>query len=188
MCSKSYQPPGYTIRVATRLDIAQIEGLIRLSAHELSAGDYTIEQVDSALLGVFGVDSQLIKDQTYFVIESQREMAACGGWSFRATLFGSDDNPQRDPRRLIPGQEAAKIRAFFVHPNHARQGLGRWLLDYCEEKAVEAGYDVAELGATIPGRRLYRACGYAGDAFVDHKMSTGLKLRVYPMRKVLRGS
>lgn len=187
MRGKVYQPPGYTIRVATRSDIAQIEALIRQSAHALSEGDYTSEQVDSALLGVFGVDTQLIKDQTYFVIETDKEVAACGGWSFRATLFGSDDNPQRDPRRLTPGKEAAKIRAFFVHPNHARKGLGRWLLDHCEQKAVAEGYDVAELGATVPGRRLYRACGYSGNDYIDHQMSTGLKLRVYPMRKILRG-
>lgn len=183
----SYQPKGYTIRAATRSDIAQIEALIRLSAHELSSGDYTREQVDSALLGVFGVDTQLIKDHTYFVLESKQVITACGGWSYRATLFGNDDNPQRDPRKLEPGKEPAKIRAFFVHPDHARKGLGTWLLAYCERQAMEAGFTEAELGATVPGRRLYQSRGYAGDAYIDHPMSTGLALRVYPMRKTLTG-
>ncbi len=173
------------IRAARTSDIDQIADLISLSAHQLSQGYYSREQVDGALMGVFGVDTQLIEDQTYFVIEQDGQMLACGGWSYRATLFGNDNLADRNPRSLDPEKEAAKIRAFFVHPDHARKGLGKLLLQYCEQCAREAGFSKAELGATLPGKELYQRFGYQPGLQVDHLMQNGLYLQVIPMSKDL---
>jgi GNAT superfamily N-acetyltransferase len=176
---------NWQLRPAQNEDIDQIDHLISLSAHQLSRGYYSREQVEGALMGVFGVDTQLIKDQTYFVIEENGQMLACGGWSYRATLFGNDHLSARDPRRLDPETEAAKIRAFFVHPDHARRGLGKYLLQYCEQCAREAGFKKAELGATLPGKELYEKFGYQPGPQVDHLMENGLYLQVIPMSKKL---
>ncbi|MEO1201616.1 MAG: GNAT family N-acetyltransferase [Pseudomonadota bacterium] len=175
----------YRLRAARRSDVPKLDDLIRCSAHELSRGDYSGEQVDAALQGVFGVDTQLIDDGTYFVIEHGAVLAACGGWSFRATLFGNDDIAGRDPSPLDPATDAARIRAFFVHPGHARRGLGRWLLEHCEQAARSAGFSRASLGATVPGRRLYARFGYRGEQAVEHRMTDALTLTVYPMEKTL---
>lgn len=173
------------LRAAQLGDVEKIRDLIRISAHALSRGYYSEDQVEGALMGVFGVDTQLIKDQTYFVIEQQRQMVACGGWSYRATLFGNDDLAHRDPRRLDPQSEAAKIRAFFVHPDHARRGLGKRMLFHCEDCARAAGFSKAELGATLPGKQLYQKFGYHPQAQTEHLMENGLYLEVIPMTKTL---
>lgn len=125
----------YRLRAATLDDVATLEALIARSARQLSAGDYAPEQVEGALRGTFGVDTQLIKDGTYFVAESEDTIAACGGWSYRRTLFGSDSGTQRDASELDPTVDAAKIRAFFVDPSHARKGIGTLLLEQCESAA-----------------------------------------------------
>lgn len=148
------------IRKARLDDIPALQELIRASARALAAGDYTSEQIESALGSAWGVDSQLIQDQTYFLVERAGALAACGGWSKRKTLFGADAQPGREPGLLDPPHDAARIRAFFVHPDHARQGLGRTLLDHCEDEAKSHGFQRAELVATLPGERLYRAFGY----------------------------
>jgi len=173
------------LRAAQLSDVEKIRDLIRTSAHALSKGHYSTEQVDGALMGVFGVDTQLIKDQTYFVVEQQGQMVACGGWSYRATLFGNDHLADRDPRRLNPQTEAAKIRAFFVHPDHARKGLGKRMLYHCEDCARAAGFAKAELGATLPGKQLYEKFGYQPQAQTKHLMENGLYLEVIPMTKTL---
>lgn len=179
----------YRLRTATLDDVPSLEQLIRLSAHELSKGDYSPAQVDKALQGVFGVDTQLLVDQTYFVIEvagdSPTTLAACGGWSYRATLFGSDQRRERDPRSLDPRVDAAKIRAFFVHPDHARQGLGTRLLDHCERCARDGGFDRLEMGATVPGQRMYERRGYRPVREEDYPMGDGLALRIITMAKTL---
>ena len=176
---------AFSIRAAQLSDIDEIRNLIRISAHALSKGYYDYQQIEGALMGVFGVDTQLIKDQTYFVIEYDGDLVACGGWSYRATLFGNDDLADRDPRSLDSQKEAAKIRAFFVHPDYARRGLGKRLLLHCEQCAREAGFIKAELGATLPGKQLYQKFGYIeGDEF-DHLMENGLHLQVIPMHKSL---
>ena len=137
-----------------------MEALIRRSGIELSRGFYTPEQAAAVTQYVFGVDTQLVEDQTYFVIERDGELLACGGWSKRATLFGADRTKQGADPLLDPATEPARIRAFFVDPAVPRQGLGRRLMEHCEAEAARAGFGVMELAATMPGVPLYQACGF----------------------------
>ena len=171
------------LRAATFADLDAIGALITRSAHALSAGDYTTAQVDAALRGTFGTDTQLLRDGTYYVIEMNGHLAACGGWSYRTTLFGGDDRDQRDPTPLDPTRDAAKIRAFFVDPNHARQGLGRRLLHHCETEARGRGFTHFELMATVPGERLYAAEGYIAGDRSEHPLGDNLVLPLIAMRK-----
>lgn len=183
------EPMSYRVRTAHHDDIPVLEDLIARSAHGLSIGDYTPEQVAGALEGAFGVDTQLIDDGTYFVIEHDGTgtIVACGGWSYRATLFGGDAHAERDAGVLDPQSDAAKIRAFFVDPAHARRGLGRRLLEHCEERAKARGFRALELMSTLPGQRLYAACGFVAGDSVDHDLGQGQSIRFVPMRKQLGG-
>ena len=173
------------IRRATEADRPALVALIARSARALSAGDYTPEQIEGALQGAFGVDSQLIVDGTYFVVECDGALAGCGGWSFRRTLFGGDAHTARDAAELDPATDAAKIRAFFVDPDFARRGIGRKLLDHCEDAARGRGFRRCELMATLPGRKLYLACGYAGTAAIRHTLANGQEIEFVPMTKLL---
>jgi GNAT superfamily N-acetyltransferase len=172
-------------RTATRQDVPGLRSLIELSARALSRDDYSSEQIEGALRGAWGVDTQLIDDGSYFVGEHERGMVACGGWSYRKTLFGGDAQLGREAETLDPARDAARIRAFFVHPDHARQGLGRALLDLCERAAIARGFRAAELVATAPGERLYRACGYASDGPRSYPLPDGNNIVFVPMRKSL---
>ena len=171
--------------MATEDDRPALIALIARSARALSAGDYTPEQVEGALAGAFGVDTQLVLDGTYFVVEDDPGIAGCGGWSYRKTLFGGDAHTQRDAAELDPRTDAAKIRAFFVDPAHARQGIGRALLEHCEQAARERGFSGCELMATLPGLKLYRECGYVPEAPVQHRLGSGLTIEFVPMSKRL---
>lgn len=173
------------IRGATLDDVAAIESLIARSALELSAGDYTREQVEAALRGAFGVDTQLLRDGTYFVVHCGDELVGCGGWSYRRTLFGSDARADRDPQPLDPRTDAAKIRAFFVHPGHARRGIGSALLERCESEARARGFRRLELMATLPGVRLYRARGYLPGRQIDWPVAANLAIQFVPMSKAI---
>lgn len=157
--------------------------LIASSARELSRADYTDAQVQGALSGAFGVDTQLIRDGTYFVIESDGRIAGCGGWSRRRTLFGSDQRADRDATELDPSVDAAKIRAFFIHPEFARRGLGTALLARCEREAVSHGFRRFELMATLPGVRLYEARGYAPQPPIRWPVGGGVEIEFVPMSK-----
>ena len=148
------------LRVAQPEDIPAMEALIARSGIELSKGFYTDEQAQAVTKHVFGVDTQLVKDQTYFVIEQNGKIVACGGWSKRATLFGADRTKADADPLLDPATQAARIRAFFVSPDTPRQGLGRMLLDHCAAKAAEGGFHTLELAGTMPGVPLYLACGF----------------------------
>lgn len=172
-------------RRATPHDVPAIEGLVALSARGLSHGDYSETQVEAALRSALGVDSQLIRDGTYFVAEIDATLVACGGWSRRQTLFGGDNEPSRQPKLLDPSRDAARIRAFFVHPAYARQGLGRTMLTLCESEARSGGFTSAELMATLPGVRLYVACGYESQEPIEHLLPGGVPIRFVPMRKKL---
>jgi GNAT superfamily N-acetyltransferase len=149
-----------SIRVATVTDVGHLNALIARSATDLSRPYYTQPQTAALIRYVFGVDTQLISDGTYFMIEHGLELAACGGWSMRRTLFGGDQARERSDTPLDPRVDAARIRAFFVHPEFARRGLGRTLLAHCEQAARTAGFHRAELMATLPGEPFYRAAGY----------------------------
>jgi ribosomal protein S18 acetylase RimI-like enzyme len=164
-------------------DVPAIEALIAISARALSTGDYTPQQVEGALRGAFGVDTQLIRDGSYFVIDAGPRFAGCGGWSRRRTLFGSDARADRDATELDPATDAAKIRAFFIHPEFARRGLGSALLERCEREAVAHGFRRLEMMATLPGIRLYASRGYSGDTPLDWPLGGGLSIRFLPMSK-----
>jgi GNAT superfamily N-acetyltransferase len=176
----------YVIRKATLDDRASIEKLIAESARGLSRGDYSGRQIEAALGGVFGVDTNLIEDGTYFVAESGGALVGCGGWSKRRTLFGGDRYAVRDASELDPRTEPAKIRAFFVHPGHARRGIGRAILEACEKEAGAHGFRALELMATLPGVRLYEACGYERAGRAEYEVGEGVSVEFVPMRKELR--
>jgi len=175
----------YTIRKATMDDRAAIKQLIAESARGLSQNDYSKEQIEAALKAIFGVDSQLIADTTYFVAESESGLLGCGGWSKRKATFGGDDYADRDFNELDPESEPAKIRAFFIHPQFARQGIARAILNACESEARAAGFRSLELLSTLPGIPLYRACGFEGTTQVEYELTGGQKLPFVPMRKKL---
>ncbi|MCE2990882.1 MAG: GNAT family N-acetyltransferase [Burkholderiales bacterium] len=162
-----------------------IRDLIAASARELSVGYYTPEQVEVALQGTFGVDSQLIEDQTYWLIQAADRIVAAAGWSFRATLYGADGAASRVPDLLDPARDAARIRAFFVAPDMARRGLATQLLARCEREAVIVGFARTTLMATLPGVDFYRARGYVGDQFVTLPMTDAVSLSLLPMHKAL---
>jgi GNAT superfamily N-acetyltransferase len=178
----------YAIRNATLADKPALGPLIARSARELSRGDYTPEQVEGALQGTFGIDTQLIVDGTYFVVESGGKIVGCGGWSRRRTLVGGDAHVGRDAGELDPRVDAARIRAFFVDPDHARRGIGRAILSHCEAQARLHGFARLELMATLPGLPLYRRCGYVGEAIVRHEMQPGLHIEFVPMTKTVAAS
>jgi GNAT superfamily N-acetyltransferase len=169
------------IRRAQQDDIAGLQVLIEQSARALSAQDYTSQQIDSLIRYVYGVDSQLIADGTYFVIERDGVPRACGGWSKRGTLFGGDQAKGAFDPLLDPRTDAARIRAFFVHPSAARQGLGRRMLEACIAAARQAGFRKLELMATLPGERLYRALGFQALHAIEHEMPDGVRVRFVPM-------
>ena len=173
------------LRQATAADAAQIQELIGRSIRALGAADYSSEQIEGALKGAFGLDSQLIADGTYFVVESQGRLIGCGGWSYRRTLFGGDAGAGRDAGALDPGTEAAKIRAFFVDPEAARRGVGSALLDHCEAEARRHGFRRAEMMATLPGKRLYEARGYVPGEKVHYPVGPGVAIEFVPMSKKL---
>src|SRR5262245_21139766 len=178
-------PAVARFRRATADDVPSIERLVEMSARGLSRADYTAVQIEAALSSALGVDSQLVRDGTYFVAEAAGDLVACGGWSKRTTLFGGDKEPGRQPAMLDPMRDAARIRAFFVHPDYARQGLGRVMLALCESEARASGFRSAELMATLPGERLYAACGYESLQPVEHTLPGGVSIRFVPMRKRL---
>ena len=148
------------LRLAKQADVPGLSKLIQLSGRELSAGFYSPEQAEALVRHVFGVDSQLIADQTYFAIEDSGVIAACGGWSKRRTLFGGDQAKSGPDPLLNPSTDAARIRAFFVHPHFARRGLARQLTEACVSAASQAGFGRLELAATLPGEPFYLAQGF----------------------------
>ena len=173
------------LRPARPDDTPSLEALIRLSARGLSTDDYSHEEIETCVAHVFGVDSELVADGTYLVIEDEDRPVACGGWSRRKTLFGGDQYQARESGFLDPASDAAKIRAFFVHPDFARRGLGSRLLEACEDAARAAGFTRMEMMATLPGVKLYRALGYAAALPQVFAMPNGVSLTFVPMMKSL---
>jgi GNAT superfamily N-acetyltransferase len=173
----------FSLRKAALSDKPAISSLIEMSARGLSREEYSDEQIEAAIRSIFGVDSELIKDGTYFVAEAESQLVGCGGWSRRRTLFGGDQYAARESAELDPERDAAKIRAFFVHPEWARKGVGRAILERCEQEARACGFRSLELMATLPGVKFYRSLGYEGDERVTLEVSDGTTIDFVPMRK-----
>jgi GNAT superfamily N-acetyltransferase len=177
------------LRKATPADVPRLREVIEASVRGLQAADYSPAQIEGALQSVYGVDSQLIADGTYLVaevIESQKpEIVACGGWSKRNTLYGGDQYAAREDSLLDPAHDAAKIRAFFVHPQWARRGIGSLILEACENAAREAGFTRLEMGATLSGVAFYRAKGYAAVENQQAPLGNGEVLPIVKMAKTL---
>lgn len=178
------------IRKAKMADVAELQELIVVSVRELQSEDYSREQMEAALESVFGVDSQLIADGTYFVAEakasrqeSQWVIAGCGGWSKRKTLYGGDRWERREDDFLDPNRDAAKIRAFFIHPKWARIGIGSKILEACEIAASSAGFSCYEMGATLTGAKLFGKKGYEAVERIEVPLKNGLTLPVIHMAK-----
>jgi GNAT superfamily N-acetyltransferase len=180
-----------SLRLARDADVPALHALIEASVRGLQANDYTPEQIDGALGTVLGLDTQLVADGTYFVAEAKAAcahiLAGCGGWSRRKTLFGSDHGPARENEFLDPTTDAAKIRAFFIHPNFARRGIGTKILDACENAARAAGFSRLEMGATLTGVPLYLARGYRVVERIEVPLRNGEKLPVVRMAKSVAG-
>jgi GNAT superfamily N-acetyltransferase len=170
-------------RLATFDDVPQLMELIALSVRGLSTEYYTPQQIESALKYIFGVDSQLITDGTYYVIEKDNQLVGCGGWSKRNTLYGGDQHKETEDPLLDPAKDAARIRAFFVHPDYARQGIGKHIINVCETAARGNDFTNFELGATLPGVPLYTAMGYSPVKRVDAVLPDGEVLGILKMHK-----
>jgi GNAT superfamily N-acetyltransferase len=196
-------PADVQIRLAVPADLPALRELIEASVRGLQARDYSQQQMDAALRTVFGVDSRLIADGTYFVAEAAARrrdqlasptqlghtaavMAGCGGWSKRKTLYGGDRWRERQDDLLDPLHDAAKIRAFFIHPDWARRGIGSMMLDACEAAAMAAGFTRFEMGATLTGAKLFRERGYAALEPIDLPLENGITLPIIHMSKEAR--
>ncbi len=171
--------------MATDADVPALRTLIAESVRGLSVGYYSAAQAESALVHVFGPDTQLIADRTYYVVESGATLVAAGGWSRRLTHYGGDQMKSGDDPVLDPATEPARIRAFFVHPAWARRGLGRLLFETCRDAARDAGFRELTLVATLPGVPLYEALGFvAGERFAV-PMADGVELPVVRMARAV---
>lgn len=184
------------IRPAASNDIPRLREVIEASVRGLQAADYSPAQIESALKSVYGVDSQLIADGTYFVAEVSESskpgspknatIVGCGGWSRRKTLYGGDQYAIREDSLLDPARDAAKIRAFFVHPNWTRRGIAGLILEACENAALEADFTRLEMGATLSGVAFYQAKGYAALEQLEVPLGNGEALTIVKMTKQLK--
>ena len=178
----------FSIRTASHADIPQLHALIETSVRRVSSKDYSEEQIAGALHRVLGLDTQLIEDRTYFLAtpgDGPDQIAGCGGWSYRKTLYGSDNAPVRSLTVLDPHTDAARIRAIFVHPNWTRQGLGTLLLQHCERAAASAGFRHLAMGSTRTGIALYTREGYVPGEHADVQLPNVETLGILRMSKSL---
>jgi GNAT superfamily N-acetyltransferase len=163
-------------RLATRADLPQLTALMSLAIGELQKPFLSEAQIASSRM-TMGLDTQLVDDGTYFIVEAEGVLAGCGGWSRRATLYGGDHSPGRDTSLLDPAKDPARVRAMYTHPAFTRRGIGRLILALCEEAARGGGFTRAELMATLAGVPLYRACGYTPiEEIVDARGGAGVPL------------
>ena len=173
-------------RLARPDDIGALSALMEAAIAELQKPFLNDDQI-AASRAIMGLDTQLIEDGTYFVIESDGEIAGCGGWSRRATLYGNDKSSGRDAALLNPAVDAARVRAMYTHPSHVRKGVGRLILSLCENAARDAGFGSVELMSTKAGEPLYRACGYEARESIDDS-SGGAAVPLTRMTKRLSAS
>ncbi len=165
-----------THRIATAADLPALSALMSEAIGELQKGFLTPEQIASSRM-IMGLDSQLVADGTYFVIEQEGALAGCGGWSRRDTLYGGDHTPGRQPRLLDPEREPARVRAMYTNPAFARRGVGRLILSLCEAAAKAEGFKRLELAATLSGKPLYEAYGFTPiEAFEDARGGVAVPL------------
>jgi GNAT superfamily N-acetyltransferase len=177
----------FHLRIATTKDVAEIRELIGASVRGLQTGDYSTAQIEGALVTVFTIDTLLIADGTYFVAFAEDgELAGCGGWSFRKTLYGGDHQLEKiAPERLDPAVDAAKVRAIFVHPKFARMGLGSLILEAAERAATGQGFSRLEMGSTLTGVTLYSLKGYREVGRVLVPVGDGEEIEVVRMVKTV---
>jgi predicted N-acetyltransferase YhbS len=177
----------FTIRLATIDDLSELQKLVRESVWALQARDYSDAVREAAIRLVYGIDTQLIRDQTYFVVEAAGLVVACGGWSRRKTLFGGDQHaPTREPELLDPATDAAKVRAFFVRPGWERKGIGSAMIRACEDAAMAEGFHRFEMGSTLTGVALYSAHGYREVERIEVPLDNGLSMIVVRMAKSIK--
>ena len=176
-----------SLRPATPADEPRLHALIEASVRGLQGNDYTPDQINGSLGTLLGLDTQLVADGTYLVAEGQaacaRIIVGCGGWSYRKTLFGSDHAPVRENDFLDPATDAAKIRAFFIHPDWSRRGIASKILEACESAARAAGFSRFEMGATLTGVPLYLARGYHIVERIEVPLYNGAALPIVRMAK-----
>jgi GNAT superfamily N-acetyltransferase len=172
-------------RPATFDDIPGLNEMIAGSVRGLSTAWYSNAQIESAIKYIFGVDTQLVKDGTYYVAELDGKTVGCGGWSKRNTLYGGDQHKEIEDPLLDPAKDAARIRAFFVHPEYARRGIGTQIINVCEAAAKSNWFTCLELGATLPGVPLYAAMGYEAIERIDAPLPDGETLGIVKMTKRL---
>jgi GNAT superfamily N-acetyltransferase len=165
-------------------DIAALTALMQAAIGELQRGFLTPAEI-AASRSIMGMDTQLVEDRTYFVVECADRIAGCGGWSRRATLFGGDHSAGRDAALLDPAKDAARVRAMYTAPDFARRGVGRLILELCERAARAEGFAHVELAATLAGLPLYRACGYEEIERMLVDTPQGLKIPITRMGKRL---
>jgi GNAT superfamily N-acetyltransferase len=171
----------FTSRLATPEDLPALEPLVHAAIFELQRAFLDEAQIRSSQT-IMGIDTQLVDDGTYFVVEMDGAIAGCGGWSRRATLYGGDHSAGRDAKLLDPAHDAAKVRAMYTHPDYVRRGVGRLILERCEEAARAEGFRSLELAATLAGRPLYEAAGF--EAFdVTSDPGDGVPVPIVRMRK-----
>jgi GNAT superfamily N-acetyltransferase len=175
---------AFVIRTAVEADIAALRPLMDVAIGELLRPFLSPDQIEASR-EIMGLDTQLIADRTYFVVESAGLAVGCGGWSRRATLFGGDHSGGRDSALLDPGREPARVRAMYTRPGWERRGIGRLVLERCEFEAAAAGFSACEMAATLSGEPLYSACGYRAIARFEAPTSAGLAIPLVRMRKEL---
>ena len=177
---------AYSLHTATPDDMDILSDLMHRSITELQADFLTPEQI-TASFECMGIDTQLIRDASYFYLRHRESgiIGACGGWSMRETLFGGDHTTGRDPRMLDPASEPARVRAMYTHPDHIRRGLGKAILDHCENAARQAGFTTCSLAGTLAGEPLYQACGYKTVEQFTFTASNGIIVPLLHMEKSL---
>lgn len=176
-----------TLRLAVPEDLPALRALMNAAIGELLRPFLSPDAV-AASFDIMGLDSQLVADGTYFVVEDDGALAGCGGWSRRATLFGGDHSAGRDAALLDPARDAARVRAMYTHPDHVRKGVGRRILAACEAAAAGEGFTRCELAATLAGEPLYSACGYQPIERFTAPTSRGVEVPLVRMGKALPGA
>ena len=184
LAAEALAAPAFLIRTAVEDDIAALRPLMHAAIGELLRPFLPPEKVEASR-EIMGLDTQLIADRTYYLVEAGGLTVGCGGWSRRATLFGGDHSAGRDAALLDPAREPARVRAMYTRPGWERRGVGRLVLQRCEAAAAAAGFSACELAATVGGEPLYRACGYQPIERIEAPTSTGLSIPLLRMRKAL---